>query len=59
MHFRHISAKIQPKNLKQNFDWEEGAGGPPWLRPWSSPSWWTKGNTFTVSTLVIEIGIKV
>jgi len=24
MNFRHISAKIQPKNLKQNFDW----GGP-------------------------------
>jgi len=27
MHFRHISAKIQPKNLKQHFDWE-GAGPP-------------------------------
>jgi len=24
MHIRHISAKIQPKNLKQHFDW--GAG---------------------------------
>jgi len=24
MHFRHISAKIQPKNLKEHFDW----GGP-------------------------------
>jgi len=22
MHFRHISAKIQLKNLKQHFDWE-------------------------------------
>jgi len=22
MHFRHISAKIQHKNLKQHFDWE-------------------------------------
>jgi len=21
MHFRHISAKIQSKNLKQDFDW--------------------------------------
>jgi len=21
MHFTHISAKIQPKNLKQHFDW--------------------------------------
>jgi len=35
MHFRHISAKIQSKNLKQHFDW--GEGGPPgpttWLRP--------------------------
>jgi len=27
MHFRHTSAKIQPKNLKQHFDWEDG--GPP------------------------------
>jgi len=26
MHFRHISTKIQPKNLKQHFDW--GAGTP-------------------------------
>jgi len=26
MHFRHISAKIQLKNLKQHFDW--GAPGP-------------------------------
>jgi len=26
MHFKHISAKIQPKNLKQHFDW---GGGPP------------------------------
>jgi len=25
MHFRHISAKIQLKNLKQHFDW--GGGG--------------------------------
>jgi len=24
MHFIHISAKIQPKNLKQHFVWEEG-----------------------------------
>jgi len=30
MHFRHISAKIQPKNLKQHFDSGEGRGlGPP------------------------------
>jgi len=21
VHFRHVSAKIQPKNLKQHFDW--------------------------------------
>jgi len=28
MHFMHISAKIQLKNLKQHFDWGEG-GGPP------------------------------
>jgi len=34
MHFRHISAKIQPKNLKQHFDWGEGAG-PPWLSTWA------------------------
>jgi len=26
VHFRNISAKIQPKNLKQHFDWE-GRGG--------------------------------
>jgi len=25
MYFKHVSAKIQPKNLKQHFDWE-GAG---------------------------------
>jgi len=24
MYFRYISAKIQPKNLKQHFDWEGG-----------------------------------
>jgi len=24
MHFRHISAKIQPKNWKQHFDWGGG-----------------------------------
>jgi len=34
MHFRHISAKIQLKNLKQHFDWGAGPSGPPWLRPW-------------------------
>jgi len=29
MHFRHILAKIQPKNLKRQFDW--------WTRtPWAS-----------------------
>jgi len=27
MHFRHISAKIQPKNLKQHFDWRAGPPG--------------------------------
>jgi len=31
MHFRHISAKIQPKNLKQHFDWRARA---PRLRPY-------------------------
>jgi len=30
MHFRQISAKIQPKNVKQHFDWgEPGTLGPP------------------------------
>jgi len=29
MHFRHISAKIQPKNLKQRFDWGPGPPDPP------------------------------
>jgi len=29
MHFRHISAKIQPKNQKQHIDWEGlGPTGP-------------------------------
>jgi len=28
MHFRHISAKIQPKNLKQHFDWGRGDEAP-------------------------------
>jgi len=23
MYFRHISAKFQPKNLKQHFDWDK------------------------------------
>jgi len=35
MHFKHISAKIQPKNLKQHFDWGGWAfWAPCWLRPW-------------------------
>jgi len=29
MHFRHISAKIQPKNLKQHFDWGADLLDPP------------------------------
>jgi len=29
MHFRHISAKIQPKNLKQHIDWGAGLLDPP------------------------------
>jgi len=29
MYFRHISAKIQLKNLKQHFDWEGRAPSPP------------------------------
>jgi len=40
MQFRHISAKIQPKNLKQHFDFFWGGGGwgtsslaPLWLLP--------------------------
>jgi len=37
MHFRHISAKIQPENLKQHFDW--GEPGPSWLRP-CYDEWW-------------------
>jgi len=37
MHFRHVSAKIQPKNLKQDFDLGERRAPwllGPWLRPW-------------------------
>jgi len=35
MHFRHISAKIQPKNLKQHFDWggPRSPGSTAWQRP--------------------------
>jgi len=33
MHFRHIAAKIQTKNLKQHFDW----GGPGLLGPLAVP----------------------
>jgi len=47
MHFRHISAKIQPKNLKLDYYWflsvqrNISIGGPlapspHWLRPWYS-----------------------
>jgi len=32
MHFRHISAKSQPKYLKQHFDWRVRA-------PWAPPSY--------------------
>jgi len=35
MHFRHISGKIQLKNLKQHFDWGEGRAGP--LTPLVTP----------------------
>jgi len=31
MYFRHISANIHPKNLKQHFDWGAGSPGPPSL----------------------------
>jgi len=35
MYFSHISAKIQPKNLKQHFDWGEPSPlGLSWLRSW-------------------------
>jgi len=37
MYFRQISAKIQPKNLKQHFDWGWARASwahPSWLRPW-------------------------
>jgi len=29
MYFRHILAKIQPKSLKQHFDWGGGGGDGP------------------------------
>jgi len=46
MHFRHISAKIQlqPKNLKQHFDWGGGALGPPWLRLCLQPTLFQERN---------------
>jgi len=46
MQFRHISAKFQPKNMKQHFDCGGGVGplGPPWLRPWLGE---VKGVTFS------------
>jgi len=38
VHFRHVSAKIWSKNLKQHFDWEDGQSEPnPWLRPCPRP----------------------
>jgi len=33
MHYRHISAKIQLKNLKQHFNWGAGPLGPPLATP--------------------------
>jgi len=33
MHFRHISAKIQLKNLKQLFEWGDWAPWPPLATP--------------------------
>jgi len=33
MHFGHISAKIQLKNLKQHLDWEAEPPGPPLATP--------------------------
>jgi len=36
MYFRHILAKIQPKNMKQHFDWGVRVPlGFPWIRPWT------------------------
>jgi len=37
MQFRHTSAKIQSKNVKQNFDWGGPGHCPPWLRSWAFP----------------------
>jgi len=34
MHFRHISAKLQPKHLKNHFDW---GGADPWAHPLATP----------------------
>jgi len=33
MHFKHISAKVQPKNLKQHFDWGARASWAPLVTP--------------------------
>jgi len=56
MHCRHISAKIQPKNLKQHFDWGEGQA--PWA-PMATPLpcinkkiWWSR--FFLILALVSE-----
>jgi len=41
MHFRHILAKIQLKNLKQHFDWGD-RGSPGSLSPLATPLVWTR-----------------
>jgi len=52
MHFRHISAKIQLKYLKQHFDWR--GPHPPWLRSCFTEmrllAWWKE---FTVRHFTI------
>jgi len=50
MHFRHISAKIQLKNLKQHFDW----GDPGWLHPCTN-----QGNDFCIAVLILTFCCKI
>jgi len=47
MHFRHNSAKIQLKNLKQHFDWGGGPGTPGYNL---APKWETTLSVFPKDT---------
>jgi len=51
MHFRHISTKIQPKNLKQLFDWGDRA-------TWATYGYALASNDPIVSSFFFELHQK-